>query len=90
MAGPIHRQFVSWIVDHLFWDPSAARQGFWGMVWALRKLLAAIAGSAVLTWAEWVKHHPPAIVIVALLHLVFVLAAIALVVRIGQWFRVSL
>jgi phage shock protein PspC (stress-responsive transcriptional regulator) len=41
----------------------------------------------VLTWWEWVEHHPPEIVIVALVHFVFLFAVIALLVYVGLWFR---
>lgn len=72
----------------MVWDASgAAGRGFRGALWATRKLLAAVAGSALLTWWEWVEHHPPAIAVVALIHFVFVLAAIALAVYIRQWLR---
>ena len=56
-------------------------------LWATRKLLLALAGSGVLTWWEWVEHHPPQIVIVALVHFVFLFAVIALLVYVGLWFR---
>jgi hypothetical protein len=42
---------------------------------------------ALLTWQEWVEHHPPEIAIVAVLHLVFAFTAIALLVYARQWFR---
>jgi hypothetical protein len=87
MAGPSDRRITRWIIDHLLWDPSGtAREGIWGGLWATRKLLAAVAGAALLTWWEWVEHHPPEILVLALIHFVFVFAAVALVVRIGQWF----
>jgi|ERR1700722_15857728 hypothetical protein len=83
MAAPVHR----WVFDNLLWDTHGrAREGFEKGLWATRKLVIAILGSALLTWQEWVAHHPPEIVIVALIHFVFVLAAIALVVFIGQRF----
>jgi len=56
----------------------------------MRKLLLALVGSALLTWQEWVERHPPEIAIVALIHFVFVLAAIALLVYMGQWLSRSL
>jgi hypothetical protein len=40
----------------------------------------------VLTWREWVEHHPPEIVLVVLIHFFFVLALIAALVYVGQWF----
>jgi len=47
--------------------------------------MAAVVGAALLTWLEWVEHHPPAIPAVALIHFVFMLVVIALVVQIGRW-----
>src|ERR1039458_5134764 len=65
MAAPIHRRIARWIIDHLLWDTSGTvREGFWGGLWAARKLLVAVAGAALLTWREWVEHHPPEIVLV--------------------------
>jgi hypothetical protein len=96
MAAPIHRRITRWTIDHLIWDTSGMRKrGFWGWLWAARKLCIAVIGAALLTWLEWIKHHPPEIVIVALMHFVFVLIVIALVVYIGprvyigQWFSRS-
>jgi hypothetical protein len=78
---------MRWIIDHLFWDTTdTARRGFWGSLRGAWKLLVALAGSALLTWGEWVLHHPPEIAVVALIHFVFVLVAIALVVHIVRWF----
>ncbi|MES1257794.1 MAG: hypothetical protein ABUS51_05170 [Acidobacteriota bacterium] len=77
-----------WTLDHLVWDTSGGPDaGFPKWLWATRKLWLAVAGSAFLTWREWVKHHPPEIAIVELIHFVFVLAAIALFVRFGTVFR---
>jgi hypothetical protein len=87
VAAPLHKRITGWIFDHLLWDTTGSgRQGFWGALWAARKLVAALALSALLTWREWVEHHPPEIVIVELIHFVFVLAVIALFVYIGQRF----
>jgi hypothetical protein len=90
MAPPIHRRITRWIIDHLLWDTTGtAREGFWGGLWATRKLFVAVAGAALLTWWEWVEHHPPEIAVVALIHFVFVLAAIELVVYVGRRFSSS-
>jgi hypothetical protein len=87
MADPMHRRITRWIIDHLLWDTTGTvRGGFRGGLWAARKLFVAVAVSGLLTWREWVEHHPPEIVLVELIHFVFVLAAIALVVYIGRWF----
>jgi hypothetical protein len=59
------------------------------MVWPIVRLFLAVIGAALLTWLEWVEHHPPEIAIVALIHLVFVLVAIALIMHIGRWFSGS-
>jgi len=86
MAATVHGKIARWFFVHLLWDTAGAvRPGFWGGLWATRKLLVAAGGSVLLTWREWVKHHPPEIAIVALLHFVFVLAVIALLVYTGQW-----
>jgi len=90
VTAPIRRKITHWIFDHLLWDTtSTVRQGFWGGLWATRKLLVALAGAALLTWREWAEHKPPEIAIVALIHFVFVLAAIALLLYTGQWFSRS-
>lgn len=87
MAEPVHRNIARWIFGDLFWDTAGTpREDFWGWLRAAWRLIAAVVGAALLTWLEWVEHHPPAIVIVALIHFVFVLVAIALVVQIGRWF----
>ena len=87
MATPIYRKITIWVIDHLLWDVNApAREGFWGWLCVKWRLFAAVAGAALLTWREWVKHHPPEIAVVALIHFVFVLVAIALVVHIVRWF----
>jgi hypothetical protein len=87
MAVPVARKITRWIFDHLLWDTAGtAREGFWRALWATRKLLVAVVGAALLTWWEWIEHHPPAIAIVALIHLVFVLVVIGLLVYIGQRF----
>jgi membrane protein YdbS with pleckstrin-like domain len=81
------RKIAQWMVDHLFWDAGdAARTGFWGALWAIRKLLVALALATVLTWREWVEHHPPEIAVVAVIHFAFVLVVFALLVYPGQWF----
>lgn len=83
----IPRDVMRWIVDHLLWDTSGgAYNGFLGWLWPARKLVLAVAVSAVLTWIEWVEHHPPAIVIVAVLHFVFVSLAIAIFVGVRSLF----
>jgi len=84
VTAPIRRKITRWIFDHLLWDTaSTVRQGFGGGLWATRKLLVALAGAALLTWREWAEHKPPEIGIVALIHFVFVLAAIALLLYTG-------
>src|SRR6266852_4898455 len=87
MAVAIDGKAMHWIFDYLLWDTSGAvRKGFWGGLWATRKLLVAVAGSALLTWWERIEHHPPDLALLALIHFVFVLAAISLVVHVGRWF----
>ena len=86
MAVAIDGKAMHWIFDYLLWDTSGAvRKGFWGGLWATRKLLVAVAGSALLTWWERIEHHPPDLAIVELVHFFFVFAVIALLVYIGQW-----
>jgi len=90
MAAPIHRKIARWIIDYLIWDPAdTALGGFRGALWATRKLFAAVLGAALMTWWEWVEHHPPEIVIVALIHFVFVLFGIALFVHVTRRFSRS-
>jgi hypothetical protein len=87
MALPLHRRITSWIFNNLIWDPAGtAREGFLKGLWATRKLILAIVGSALLDWLEWREHHPPDMVLVALVHFVFALALVAFVVYIWQGF----
>ncbi|MGA9811949.1 MAG: hypothetical protein WBQ64_04175 [Terriglobales bacterium] len=88
MALPVYRKTTRWMLDHMLWDTGGASgRGFWPGLWATRKLLLALAVSGVLTWREWVEHHPPEIVIVEVIHFVFVFAVIALLVYLGLWSR---
>ena len=85
ISAPVRQKIIHWIFDNLMWDTAGtARTGFRRGLWATRKRLIALAGSAVLTWREWVEHRPPESAIVALIHFVFVLAAIALLDYAGQ------
>jgi NhaP-type Na+/H+ or K+/H+ antiporter len=75
-----------WIRKNLLWDDSATRrEGFWSGLWAARRLFAILVVTAVLTWREWVEHHPPEIAIVALLHFLFVFVVVALFILVMQW-----
>jgi hypothetical protein len=88
MAASIRPSVSRWIFDHLLWDTAGPeRKGLLGGLWAARKLLLALTGAALLTWQEWVKHHPPEIAIVAVIHFVFVSGAIALTVWTWHWLR---
>jgi hypothetical protein len=76
---------MRWIIDRLVWDTSGgAPEGLLGRLWAARKLILAVAAAALLTWIEWEEHHPPEIALVAVIHFVFVCAAIALAVYIRE------
>lgn len=79
-----HRSRWRWLVDHLLWDTAgSANSGFLGGVWAIRKLIIALALTLMMTWREWVDYHPLEILLVALvavINFIFVLAAIALLV----------
>jgi hypothetical protein len=87
MAEPILRTMKSWVVDHLLWDKSGkSLQGLCGAFWALRKVLVALLVSAIMTRQEWVKHHPPEIALIAVIHFAFVLAPVALLVYAGHYF----
>lgn len=85
---PIGRTITSWTFSHMLWDAGDnPRQGFLGALWALRKLLVALAASIVLTWREWVEHHPPEIALIATMHFVFVFALIVLLGDCAQRIR---
>ncbi|HTR68406.1 MAG TPA: hypothetical protein VMH85_21675 [Terriglobales bacterium] len=75
---------MRWIYTHLLWDPTRG-SGLLRALWAMRKLLVALAGTALLTWREWEEHHPYDIVIVTLIHFAFMLALVALFVFLAQW-----
>jgi hypothetical protein len=82
---PIGRTITAWMFSHLLWDTAGStRRGFLGALWALRKLLVALAAAAVLTWREWVEHHPPEIALIAVIHFIFVFALIAALVYCAQ------
>jgi hypothetical protein len=84
---PIGRTITAWMISHLVWDTAGSTlQGFLGVLWALRKLLIALAVSAVLTWREWVEHRPSEIALLAVIHFIFVFALIALLVYCAQRF----
>jgi hypothetical protein len=88
MPAPVYRKIGRWILDHLLWDTiEINKESGRAWVWPAWRLLLAVIASTLMTWWEWVLHHPPEIGIVALIHFVFVLLAIALVVHIGRWFR---
>lgn len=77
---------MRWIIDHVLWETRPTEhEGFRRWLWATWKLSAAVVVSALLTWSEWVEHHPPAIALIALIHFVFVLLAIAIVDHIWRW-----
>ena len=85
MAVAIGRTMTRWIFDHFLWDTGGgARRGFWAGLWATRKILIALGATALLTWREWVEHHPPEIAIVAIIHFVLVSAVMALFVYSGK------
>jgi len=46
--------------------------------------LAALLLSALLTWWEWVEHHPPDIALVALIHFVFIAVVLAILIAIRR------
>ena len=77
----------TWIVRHVLWDSSGIqRAGSFGVFWALRKVLLCAAFATVLTWVEWIEHHPPEIVIIAVLHFLLVLATLAILIFAMRWF----
>jgi hypothetical protein len=79
---------MRWIIYQLLWDTAGtAHAGLWRGFWATRKLVLAAAISVFFDWREWVEHHPPSMALVALIHFVFVMAAVALVVYLGGRFR---
>ena len=87
MAARLRWKTIRWFLGHLLWDTTAAaRGGIWGALWATRKLLVAVAATGLLTWREWVEHHPPEIILITFIHFVFVCAVIALLVCMGKWF----
>jgi hypothetical protein len=87
MAKPILPSMESWVVDHVLWDKSGkSLQGLWGAIWASRKVLLALLVSAVMTRQERVKHHPPEIALIAVIHFALVLVAVALLVYAGNYF----
>ena len=79
------RKITRWIFNHLLWDTTGAvPRGFWRGLGGTRKRLIALAVSAALDWMYWVEHHPANMALIAVIHFVFVLAAIALWVYVWQ------
>ena len=79
-------RIAGWLYRNLIWDPPAVvPPGVRRILWATRKLLIALALTALLTWREWVEHHPPEIVLVTVIHFVFVMVLLALLVRGWDW-----
>ena len=64
-------------------------RGLLGSAVGCTEALGRSGGSYLADLVGMVEHHPPEIAIVALIHLVFVLAAIALCVYIWGWFSRS-
>lgn len=73
----------SWLLHRLIWDTEGGLSG----LWPARKVVAALLLSALLTWGEWVKHRPPQIALIALIHFVLILAIVAGVVYAQEWMR---
>lgn len=74
-------------MDNLVWDTSGnANAGFFRIAWATRKVLIACAISVLMSLRDWGQVGAPALLIGALLHLVFALGAIALLVYTLQRF----
>lgn len=87
MTVPVHGRARRWIVDPIVGDTTdIARRGFWGRLRAEWKFFAAVAVTALLTWREWVDHHPPEIALAALIHFVFAWLAVAIAVHTARWF----
>ena len=85
MVEPFHRKILRRITDLLLWDTSATpTQGTWEWLSAKWRPIVAFAASALLTWQEWAKNHPPEIVLIAFIHFLFVLVVLAFVFHIAR------
>jgi hypothetical protein len=73
------------MIDALAWDGPVVADGAGGWIVALRRPLIALVASAWLTVMEWRINRPPEIALIAVLHFVVVLLAIALVVHFFRW-----
>jgi hypothetical protein len=78
VPGTLIRAFASWLVNNVVWDvsPGADHLSFSRRFWAARKIMLIVAITTILTWREWVEHHPPEIVIVTVLHFIVVFSLI--------------
>jgi hypothetical protein len=86
MTVPVHGKIRRWIIDPVFANTTAGRRlSSSGRMRAEWKLFAVVAVTALLTWREWVEHHPPEIALIALIHLVFVWVGVAIIVHVVQW-----
>jgi len=79
-------RLARWFYRNLLWDATATLGPGWSrFLWATRKLSLAGMLAALLTWREWVEHHPPEIALIAGIHFVFVMIVLAFLIRGWQW-----
>src|SRR6476661_1651147 len=88
MTVPVHGKIRRWMIDPVLADTAdIAQLGFWGRLRAEWKFVGVVAGAGLLTWQEWIEHHPPNMALIALIHFVFVWILVAIAVHIVRWLR---
>ena len=82
------RKILRWMLDHMLWDTAGRRrQGILAGPVGDTETSDCFRGIGCADWWEWVEHHPPDMVFVAIIHFVFVFLLVALLVYLGQWLR---
>jgi hypothetical protein len=70
-----------WIYQNLLWDPSVhTDSAVPRMIWGVRKLALGVLVAAILTWREWIEHHPPEIALIAGIHFLLVMSVLAVLI----------
>jgi hypothetical protein len=73
------KSVAHWLYGNLLWDTGGVvPSGTFSILWATRKLLMVMVVTILLTWREWIEHHPPEIALIFFLHFIFVFAIAAL------------
>jgi hypothetical protein len=82
-----HHSLLHWFLDNLVWDTAGnANSGFLKVVWATRKLLISSALAVLMTLRDCGQVTAPELLLLALVHIIFAVGALALLVYTLQRF----